>query len=92
MLGYIFENRNNTLKSVIKLADCLGRSLRENLEIFSIDSENKSVAYLTEKGTVLSGKYTLGPDILLEDIKVRDSDTFTDNNIFDSFVRLFNSD
>jgi len=86
MFDHLFENRNTTVTNLLKLGDCLGRSLRENLEIFSIDSENKSVAYLTEKGKVLSGKYTLGPDILLEDIKVRDSDTFTDNNIFDSFV------
>ena len=86
MFDHLFENRNTTVTNLIKLGDCLGRSLRENLEIFSIDSETKNVAYLTESGRVIRGKYTFGSDIVLEDVKIQDSDIFTDNKTFDSHV------
>ena len=86
MFDHLFENRNTTVTNLLKLGDCLGRSLRENIEIFSIDSEKKSVAYLTESGKVLSGKYNLGSDILLEDIQVQDSELFTDNETFNTYV------
>ena len=45
MLNHLFENRNTTVTNLLKLGDCLGRSLRENIELFSIDSEEKKVAY-----------------------------------------------
>ena len=86
MFDHLFENRNTTVTNLLKLGDCLGRSLRENLEIFSIDNENKRVAYLSESGKVLSGTYVFGPDILLENISVQNSDIFSDNKTFDSFV------
>jgi len=86
MFDHLFENRNTTVTNLIKLGDCLGRSLRENLEIFSIDSETKNVAYLTESGKVIRGTYAFGSDIVLEDVKVQDSGIFTDNEVFDSHV------
>jgi len=48
MFNYLFENRNSTVTHLLKLGDCLGRSLRENVELFSIDGEKKEVAFLTE--------------------------------------------
>lgn len=86
MFDHLFENRNTTVTNLLKLSDCLGRSLRENVELFSIDSENKRVAFLTESGKVLSGDYTLKGDISLTNLKVQDSEIFTDNDVFDSFV------
>tara|TARA_R110002074_G_scaffold12449_7_gene45623 strand:+ start:551 stop:2275 length:1725 start_codon:yes stop_codon:yes gene_type:complete len=86
MFDHLFENRNTTVTHLIKLADCLGRSLRENLEIFSIDSEKKEVAFLTEQGKVVTGSYTLDEDITLTNIRVQDSSIFTDNTIFDTYV------
>ena len=87
MLGYMFENRNSSLKSVIKIADCLGRSLRENVQLFSIDSENDKVSFLSESGFVIEGKYSLDENRLaLEDIKIQDSDIFSDNKSFNNFV------
>ena len=86
MFDHLFENRNTTVTNLLKLGDCLGRSLRENLEIFSIDNENKKVAFLSESGKVLSGHYSFGPDILLEKIRVQNSEIFSDNKTFDSFV------
>ena len=57
MFDHLFENRNTTVTHLLKLGDCLGRSLRENIELFSIESEDKKVAYLTETGKVISGVF-----------------------------------
>ena len=86
MFDHLFENRNSTVTHLLKLGDCLGRSLRENVELFSIDAEKSEVAFLTENGKVISGKYDLGSDIILENLQVRDVKVFSDNNTFDSFV------
>ena len=86
MFDHLFENRNTTVTNLLKLGDCLGRSLRENVELFSIDSENKRVAFLAESGKVLSGEYALKGDITLTDLRIQDSEIFTDNDTFDTFV------
>ena len=87
MLGYIFENRNNKLKSVIKLADCLGRSLRENVHLFSLDSESKKASFVTESGFVVDGTFSIDKNNLtLENIQVQNSKIFSDNESFNNFV------
>ena len=86
MFDHLFENRNSTVTHLLKLGDCLGRSLRENVELFSIDAEKKEVAFLTENGKVISGNYDLDNDIILENLQVRDVKVFSDNETFDSFV------
>ena len=86
MFDHLFENRNSTVTHLLKLGDCLGRSLRENVELFSIDAEKKEVAFLTENGKVISGDYDLGDDIILENLQVRDVKVFSSNKTFNSFV------
>jgi len=86
MFDHLFENRNSTITHLLKLGDCLGRSLRENTELFSIDSGKKEVAFLTEGGKVILGTYDLEGDIILENIRVQDVDIFTDNQTFNSYV------
>jgi hypothetical protein len=86
MFDHLFENRNTTVTNLLKLSDCLGRSLRENVELFSIDSESNSVAYLSESGKVISGEYDFSNEITLNNIKVQESDIFTDNKLFDTAV------
>ena len=87
MLGYIFENRNNTLKSVIKIADCLGRSLRENVQLFSLDSQNNKASFVTESGFVVDGKFSKDRENLtLDNVTVQDSELFSDNEHFNNFV------
>jgi hypothetical protein len=87
MLGYMFENRNNTLKSVLKIADCLGRSLRENVQLFSIDSENKRASFVSESGYVIDGNYLVKKgNLTLENITVQNSEIFSDNDHFNGFV------
>ena len=86
MFDHLFENRNTIVTSLLKLGDCLARSLRENVELFSIDSETKAVAYLSERGKVISGKYDFEEDITFNNIKIQDSKIFTDNDTFDAIV------
>tara|TARA_R110002110_G_scaffold74245_5_gene196433 strand:+ start:817 stop:2631 length:1815 start_codon:yes stop_codon:yes gene_type:complete len=86
MFDHLFENRNSTVTNLLKLGDCLGRSLRENIELFSIDSEAGKVAYLSGGGKVLSGEYNFEDNIILSKIQVQESSIFSDNKIFDSFV------
>ena len=40
MFSNLFEERDKTITHLVKLGDCIGRSLRENVSLFSIDSEN----------------------------------------------------
>jgi hypothetical protein len=75
MLTNIFESRNKTFLNLIKLGDYLGRSLRENVEILSV--EDNSVTYLTESGYVIKGRYNPGA-LSLGDIQIQDSKIFED--------------
>lgn len=86
MFDHLFENRNTTVTNLLKLGDCLGRSLRENVELFSIDSEAQKVAFLTESGKVISGTYDCREDLAFNNITIQDSEIFSDNEVFDSFV------
>jgi len=87
MLGYMFENRNSTLKSVIKIGDCLGRCLRENVQLFSVDAENNKASFLTESGHVIEGNYSFSRSKLtLDNIQIQNSEVFSDNESFDGFV------
>ena len=87
MLGFIFENRNNTLKSVIKISDYLGRSLRENVQLFSVDSETNRASFVTESGFVIDGNYTVDRKLItLENIEVQNSEIFADNEHFNDFI------
>ena len=86
MFSKLFEERDKTITYLVKLGDCIARSLRENVSLFSIDSSNSQVSYLTESGKVISGDYSIGQDVSIEDIKVQDSSVFEDGEQLDSFV------
>lgn len=86
MFDGLFDNRNRTVSDLIKLGDYLGRSLRENVSIFKIDTENRSVCYVSESNKVIAGNYTLDDQIALDNIVIEDAEVFADNNKFDSLV------
>lgn len=86
MFQTLFEERDKKITHLIKLGDCIGRSLRENVVLFSIDSANDLVTYLTESNNVISGNYTIGPDVILSNIEVQDADVFQDEESFDRMV------
>ena len=84
MLTHALENRDNKLSLLIKMGDCLGRSLRENVGLFSI-TENE-VTYLTESDKIIKGKYSISKDVVLEDVQVESSDIFEDAKKYENFV------
>jgi len=86
MFSKLFEERDKTITHLVKLGDCIARSLRENVSLFAIDSNNLQVSYLTESGKVISGEYSTDQDVTLDSIKVQDSSVFEDGEQLDSFV------
>tara|TARA_R110001583_G_scaffold22132_21_gene83309 strand:- start:4204 stop:5892 length:1689 start_codon:yes stop_codon:yes gene_type:complete len=86
MFSKLFEERDKTITHLVKLGDCVARSLRENVSLFAIDSNNSQVSYLTESGKVISGKYSIDKDVMIKGIKVQDSSVFEDGEQLDSFV------
>lgn len=89
----MFENRDKKLSNLLRLGDCLGRSLRENTILFFIDDKNSRVSYLTEGGKVISGDYSFDKNIKLDFIVVEDFDVYSDEDKFnksiDSKISLF---
>ena len=86
MFSKLFEERDKTITHLVKLGDCIARSLRENVSLFAIDSNNSQVSYLTEGGKVISGTYSIDSDISLNHIKVQDSSIFEDGEHYDGYV------
>jgi hypothetical protein len=86
MFSNIFEERDKKISILVKLGDCLGRSLRENVTLFSLDGANEEVSYLTESDKVITGRYNIGKDVVFEEIKVQDSSIFEDETLYDQYV------
>jgi hypothetical protein len=86
MFSNIFEERDKKISVLVKLGDCLGRSLRENVTLFSLDGGNNEVSYLTESSKIITGKYSIGKDVVLEKIEVQDSSIFEDETLYDGYV------
>jgi hypothetical protein len=83
MLTNIFESRNKTFLNLVKLGDYLGRSLRESVELFSVDGD--TVIYLTESKYVIRGNYKSAP-LSLTEIEVDYASIFEDKNIYNKLV------
>lgn len=86
MFSKLFEQRDKTITHLVKLGDCIARSLRENVSLFAIDSNNSEVSYLTEGGKVISGNFKIDKDVSINHIDVQDSSIFEDSEKLDVFV------
>jgi hypothetical protein len=86
MFSNVFEQRDKKISLLTKLGDCIGRSIRENVFLFSIDGMNEKVTYLTESNNVITGDFKIDSDVSITNIKVQDADIFNDNERFDGFV------
>ena len=64
----------------------MGRSLRENVEVFSIDDTERKVTFITESGNIIAASYNFDNGVLLENIQVESDDLFEDSDQFDDFV------
>ena len=84
MLTNIFSARNKKFALMLKMGDCLSRSLRENVDLFSC--EDDQVSYLTESGYLIRGTFAEGKDVVLENIEVKNADEFFDEASFSKFV------
>jgi len=83
MLTNIFESRNKTFLNLVKLGDYLGRSLRESVELFSVDGD--TVTYLTESKYVIRGNYKSAP-LSLTEIEVDYASIFENKGIYNKLV------
>jgi len=86
MFSRLFEERDKTITHLVKLGDCIGRSIRENVMLFSLDGNNDQVTYLSEGGKVITGSFDISEDVSLKGIKVQDASVFEDSEAFDGFV------
>lgn len=86
MFSNLFEERDKTITHLVKLGDCIGRSLRENVSLFSIDSGNSEVSYITASDKVISGNFSIDENISLDNIRVQDTAVFQDGEEFDKLV------
>lgn len=80
MLTNLIENRGREFSNLLKIGDYLGRSLRENVELFSVD--NGRVTYLTESGGVVAANYSFKPYLKLSNIQVDDSSILENEEAF----------
>ena len=93
MFDHIFENRDKKVTNIIKLSDYLGRSLRENVEIFSIDDSENKATFITESGKIIAGSYDFDDNkVALKAIKVEEGALFEDESKFNDFVNYKISD
>lgn len=83
MLTNIFESRNKTFLNLVKLGDYLGRSLRENVELFTVD--DNFVTYLTESGKAVRGKFDKTA-LNLTNVKVEDASIFENKEVYSKLV------
>lgn len=83
MLTNLFESRNKTFLNLVKLGDYLGRSLRENVELFSVDGD--TVTYLTESGHVIKGNFNKTA-LKLNNIIVESIELFNDKETYSKLV------
>lgn len=51
MLTNLFQKRDKKISNAVRLGDCLGRSIRENVKLFSVDGEE--VIYVTSGDKVI---------------------------------------
>ena len=84
MFTNIFLERDKKVSSIIKLGTSLGRSLRENVELLSIEGD--SIIYLTESERVIRGNYNYDNGPGLTNIQLETSEVFTDKKKFNKFI------
>jgi hypothetical protein len=83
----MFESRNKKISDLIKLGDFIGYSIRENIQLFSVDGLENKVSYLTESNNIISGYYSIkSNNYILENIEIKSSDVFTNGERFDEGV------
>lgn len=86
MFTTLYENRDKKISQLVKLGDCIGRSLRENVSLFAIDGSNQIVTYITESNKVISGNFSIGAETSITNIRIQDSEIFEDDGVYQKFI------
>jgi len=84
MLTNLIESRGKEFSNLLKIGDYLGRSLRENVELFYV--EDGKVTYLTESNKVVTANYSFKPYPKLTNIQVDDSSILENRGAFEKVV------
>jgi len=83
----LFKVRDKSYIRLNNLTDYLGRSLRENVVIFDVDSKENEISFLTESEKFITGKYTLKEgSMILEDITVDNADDVMSDEAVDNYL------
>lgn len=80
MFTNILEKRGKEFSTLVKIGDLLGRSLRENVELFSI--EDGKVTYVTESNKIVRASYSIKTPIRLFNVEVGTADVFNTKEAF----------
>lgn len=86
MFSNLFEARRKDISNLIKLGDSLGRSLRENVFLFRIDSLTNTVSYITENNKIITGTYSMSPTLKIKGITLESMEEFMDSSKFNGTV------
>jgi hypothetical protein len=83
----LLENRNKNLTNLHKTADYLSRSLRENFKVFTVDSKEGKVQFLSENENIITCSYSeKGSDMVLENIETDTVENYLSADRIDGIV------
>jgi len=83
----LLENRNKNLTNLHKTADYLSRSLRENFKVFTVDSQEQKVQFLSENSNLITCNYKLkNSSIVLENLETDTVDNYLSAERIDGIV------
>ena len=86
----LLENRNKNLTNLHKTADYLSRSLRENFKVFTVDSKEGKVQFLSENQNIITCSYSeKGSDMVLENIETDTVENYLSADRIDGIVVTF---
>lgn len=83
MFDDIILNRDKKLTSLYRLGSYLGRSLRENVELFKYDVNTDKVWFVTENLKIISGSVT---EDGLTEIEISEASNYLDKEEFDKLI------
>jgi len=86
MYANLLENRNRSLSDLIKLGKCVGRSLRENVKLFSVDAETQTVTYITESEHIIEGNYETEDFPTLKNIVISSTEVIKNDKLYEEHV------
>ena len=83
----LLENRNKNLTNLHKAADYLSRSLRENFKVFTVNSQEGTVQFLSENNNIITGAYSIKDSaIILENLETDTVDNYLSPERIDGIV------